>query len=326
MSPTKDNNADVQNISDKYSQIGAAMDSLNGIAFFVQTAETRSFSEAGRNLGVSSSAVGKSVSRLEDRLGVRLFHRSTRCITLTAEGALFLERCRCILSEVEAAELELSETQQAPKGRLRISLPLVSSLVMPVLISFMKQYPEVELDVDFTDRLVDIIEEGFDAVIRTGEPSDSRLMARRLGTYHLKLIGSPAYFAERGIPHEPMDLEGHVCLQHRFPSTGRYEAWPLLHKGTPAPPVLSQTIVFNTSEVLVDVAKAGLGIACLPDFMVHEALEKEELVSVLDDHIEHTGCFNILWPSSRHMAPKLRVFIDFVSEHLLPESSDRSSH
>lgn len=302
------------------------MEKLSGIAVFVQVAETRSFTKAGKLLDLSASAVGKSVARLEERLGVRLFHRSTRSITLTQEGAMFLERCRRILTELEAAELELSQTQQAPRGRLRISLPLVSDLVMPVLIRFMKQYPEVELDVDFTDRLVDIIEEGFDAVIRTGEPSDSRLMFRRLGSFHLKLVGSPAYFAEHGFPHQPRDLEGHVCLQHRFPSTGRYEIWPLRPLEPSVPPVLSQTIIFNTSEVLVDVARAGLGIACLPDFMVGESLAKGELVSVLDDHIEHTGCFNILWPSSRHMAPKLRVFIDFVSERLLPERSDRSSH
>ncbi|MBW5416364.1 LysR family transcriptional regulator [Pseudomonas sp. MAG002Y] len=293
------------------------MEQLSGIAVFVQVAETRSFTKAGKLLDLSASAVGKSVARLEERLGVRLFHRSTRSITLTQEGAMFLERCRRILTELEAAELELSQTQQAPRGRLRISLPLVSDLVMPVLIRFMKQYPEVELDVDFTDRLVDIIEEGFDAVIRTGEPSDSRLMSRRLGTFHLKLVGSPGYFDACGIPHQPRDLERHVCLQHRFPSTGRYETWPI-RQSDQTTPLLSQTIVFNTSEVLVDVARAGLGIACLPDFMVRESLEKGELVSVLDEHIEHTGCFNILWPSSRHMAPKLRVFIDFVSEHLLP--------
>ncbi|WP_312799922.1 LysR family transcriptional regulator [Pseudomonas sp.] len=293
------------------------MEKLSGIAVFVQVAETRSFTRAGKLLDLSASAVGKSVARLEERLGVRLFHRSTRSITLTQEGAMFLERCRRILTELEAAELELSQTQQAPRGRLRISLPLVSGLVMPVLIRFMKQYPEVELDVDFTDRLVDIIEEGFDAVIRTGEPSDSRLMSRRLGTFHLKLVGSPGYFDACGIPHQPRDLERHVCLQHRFPSTGRFEPWPI-RQSDQTTPLLSQTIVFNTSEVLVDVARAGLGIACLPEFMVRESLEKGELVSVLDDHIEHTGCFNILWPSSRHMAPKLRVFIDFVSEHLLP--------
>lgn len=134
------------------------MESLNGIVFFVQAAEVRSFSEAGRVLGISSSAVGKSVARLEERLGVRLFHRNTRNITLTAEGTLFLERCRRILCEIQVAELELSETRQAPQGKLRVSLPLVNSLAMPALTAFMHRYPAIELDVDFSDRIVDVIE------------------------------------------------------------------------------------------------------------------------------------------------------------------------
>ena len=159
------------------------MDSLNGFLVFVQVAETRSFVAAGRLMGVSASAIGKSVARLEDRLGVRLFHRSTRSITLTAEGTLFLERSRRILAEIEAAQLELSQASAAPRGRLRVSLPLVSSLVLPVLGEFMRAYPEIELDLDFTDQLVDVIEEGFDAVVRTGAPADSRLSARRLGAF-----------------------------------------------------------------------------------------------------------------------------------------------
>lgn len=288
------------------------MEPFSGIAFFVKAAETRSFSEAGRNLGVSSSAVGKSVARLEERLGVRLLHRSTRSITLTAEGSLFLERCRRILCEVEAAELELSETRQAPQGRLRISLPLVGKLVMPTLTAFMHKYPAIELDVDFSDRLVDVIEEGFDAVVRTGEPTDSRLISRPLGTYRLLLVASPSYLSHHGQPEVPTDLIHHACLQHKFPSTGKLEAWPLKRMdGTPEV-ALPATMVCNTSEALMDVAKDGLGIACLPDFMVRDAIGLEELVTVLDAHIEHQGTFRILWPSSKHLSPKLRVFIDFM--------------
>ncbi|HFZ2534598.1 TPA: LysR family transcriptional regulator [Pseudomonas aeruginosa] len=292
------------------------MDSLNGISFFVQAAEARSFSEAGRVLGISSSAVGKSVARLEERLGVRLLHRSTRSITLTAEGALFLERCRRILCEVEAAELELSETRQAPQGKLRVSLPLVSGLVMPALTAFMHRYPVIELDVDFSDRMVDVIEDGFDAVIRTGEPTDSRLMSRPLGTFKLLLVGAPRYFAVRGTPRVPADLAGHACLQHKFPSTGKFEPWPLRLPEGEAPLVLSASMVCNTTEALVHVARDGLGIACLPDFMVRDAIAAGELVTVLDDFNQHQGTFRMLWPSSKHLAPKLRVFIDFMAEAL----------
>lgn len=149
------------------------MDSLSGISVFVLVAETRSFSEAGRVLGVSPSAVGKSVARMEERLKVRLFHRSTRHIALTPEGEMFLERCRRILCEVEAAELELSEASDAPRGKLRVSLPRYSGLFEPAIAEFMQRYPDVSLDLDFTDRMVDVIGDGYDAVVRTGEMDDS---------------------------------------------------------------------------------------------------------------------------------------------------------
>jgi DNA-binding transcriptional LysR family regulator len=164
------------------------MDSLGSLNAFVQAAKARSFTVAGRQLGVSSSAIGKAVARMEERLGVRLFHRSTRSITLTAEGALFLERCRRIFSEIEAAELELSQTHEAPRGALRVSLPLVGMLMMPTLVAFMRAYPEIILDLDFSDRVVDVIGEGFDAVVRFAEIGDSRLMSRALGTYRRRLV------------------------------------------------------------------------------------------------------------------------------------------
>lgn len=292
------------------------MESLNGIAFFVQAAENRSFSEAGRVLGISSSAVGKSVARLEERLGVRLFHRSTRSITLTAEGALFLERCRRILSEIEAAELELSETRLAPRGKLRVSLPLVGGLVMPALTAFMHRYPAIELDVDFSDRLVDVITEGFDAVIRTGEPTDSRLMSRQLGTFKLLLVASPEYLLRHGRPRIPADLVQHACLQHKFPSNGKFEPWPLRVALGEAEPVLPASMVCNTTEVLIHVARDGLGIACLPDFMVRNAIASGELITVLDNFNQHQGTFRMLWPSSKHLTPKLRVFVDFMGAKL----------
>lgn len=297
------------------------VESLSAIAAFVQAAETRSYSEAARNLGVSASAVGKSVCRLETRLGVRLLHRSTRSITLTAEGAVFLERCRRILCELESAELELSETRRAPQGRLRISLPLVGMLVMPALTAFMHRYPAIELDVDFSDRLVDVINEGFDIVMRTGEPTDSRLVSRPVGNYRLLLVAAPDYLARRGTPGAPADLSHHACLQHRFPSTGKLEPWPLAHDDATAAWTLPVSMVCNTSAALLDVAVAGLGIACLPDFLVRPAMQRGELVSVLDRYVEHQGTFRLLWASSKHLAPKLRVFIDFMSAELFKEDN-----
>ena len=201
------------------------MDSLGSLNAFVQAAKARSFTVAGRQLGVSSSAIGKAVARMEERLGVRLFHRSTRSITLTAEGALFFERCRRIFSEIELAELELSQTHEAPRGTLRVSLPLVGMLMMPTLVAFMRAYPEIILDLDFSDRVVDVIGEGFDAVVRFAEVGDSRLMSRALGTYRRRLVAAPAYLATKGVPLIPDDLKAHACLHHKFPTSRKLERW-----------------------------------------------------------------------------------------------------
>ena len=290
------------------------MDSLGSLKAFVQAAEARSFTVAGHRLGVSSSAIGKAVARLEERLGVRLFHRSTRAITLTPEGALFLERCRRIFSEIEAAELELAQTQGAPRGRLRVSLPLVGMLMTPAVTAFMRTYPEIELDLDFSDRLVDVIEEGFDAVLRAGEVGDSRLMSRMMGTFRLMLVASPDYLRRRGVPKRPEELTTHACLQHRYATSGRLEPWPIVGPGKEIE--LPTTVVANTIEPLIDMAEEGLGIACLPDLAIRRQLDEGRLVHVLARYTQHSGPFRMLWPSSRYLSPKLRVFVDFMAENL----------
>jgi len=298
------------------------MDSLGSLSVFVQVAETRSFTAAGRVLGVSSSAVGKSIARMEERLGVRLFHRSTRSITLTSEGALFLERSRRILAEVEAAEQEVTQAGAIPRGKLRISVPQVRGLLMPVLSDFMRAYPAIELDVDFSDRMVDVIEEGFDAVILTGKPEDSRLMARHLGYYQLVLVGTPGYFDQHGTPQQPQDLSRHACLRHKFCATGKLENWPLRQVPGIAEPTLRAPLVSTTIESLNHVVLEGLGIACLPDYMVNQAVEQGRLQRVLDDYLKHRGSFWMLWPSSRHASAKLRVFIDHMCAGLFPVGTD----
>ncbi|WP_234195192.1 MULTISPECIES: LysR family transcriptional regulator [Pseudacidovorax] len=294
------------------------MDSLNGFVVFVQVAETRSFVAAGRQLGVSASAVGKSIARLEQRLGVRLFHRSTRSITLTSEGTVFLERSRRILAEIEAAQLELSQSSSAPRGRLRVSLPLVSALVLPVLADFMRSYPEIELDLDFSDRMVDVIEEGFDAVVRTGEPADSRLRARRLGAFRSLLVASPDYLARRGTPRKPVDLLQHSCLHYRFPTSGKLEPWALRRAPGDAELALPVSMVCNNIETRLCFALQGLGIAYLPDFSVRELLADGRLQTVLDGHVAREGVFHVLWPASKHPSPKVRALVDFLCERLLP--------
>jgi DNA-binding transcriptional LysR family regulator len=292
------------------------MDSLGGISLFVTVAETRSFTKAGNQLGISSSAVGKSIARMEERLAVRLFHRSTRSITLTAEGELFLERCRRILGEVEAAEAELSEVAGAPRGRLRVGTPQLTALIMPVLTGFKRRYPDIALDIDLSERMVDIIEEGFDAVIRTGTQNDSRLSSRRIGSCRQVVVASSAYLERHGRPLHPRDLARHACLLHKFAASGRIERWPFTLPPGEAEPLLKEHMTCSNIEALVYALLQDEGIAFLPTFIVADELEQGRLQTVLEDYMDQTVTLSMLWPASRYASPKLRAFIDYVVEHM----------
>ncbi|KVQ72213.1 LysR family transcriptional regulator [Burkholderia multivorans] len=292
------------------------MENLGGFFVFVQVAETRSFVAAGRALGISASAVGKRIARLEARLNVRLFHRSTRSVTLTAEGARFLERCRRVIAEIDAAERELTQSVEAPRGRLRVSLPTIGTLMLPVLAGFMTAYPEIELDLDFSDRLVDVVDEGFDAVVRTGRPADSRLSSRLLGHFRQHLVASPAYLERHGTPRTPADLVRHRCLHYRFPATGKLEIWPLRASRSHTPPDVPVSMVSNNAETRLCFALRGLGIACLPEFFVREPIDAGTLRTVLDDYVASRTPVYVLWPSGHHPTPKLRAFVDYLVEHL----------
>ncbi|KRE95039.1 LysR family transcriptional regulator [Frateuria sp. Soil773] len=293
------------------------MDSLGGLQTFVQAADSLSFVETARQQGVSASAVGKAIARLERQLGVRLFHRSTRSVALTAEGKLFLARCRRVLDELEQGAAELSSRSSEPRGTLRVALPLASRMLLVVLSDFTQAYPQVHLDLDFDDRLVDVVEEGFDVVLRVGEPGDSRLNSRRVGDFRRLLVASPAYLARKGVPRTPADLAHHDCLHYRYPTSGRMEPWPL-------PPGLEAPVgmVCNDMDARVCFATRGRGIAYLPEHMVRAELAAGELVPVLGDCATARGSFHLLWPSGRHMLPKLRVFLDFVGERLLAQGGE----
>lgn len=292
------------------------MDYFGALGAFVQSAETRSFTEAGRRLGLSSSAVGKAVVRLEEELGVRLFHRSTRAITLTAEGHLFLDRCQRILAELDAARTELTQTNATPQGKLRIGLPQLSTYLMPHLIAFQEKFPRIELELNFGDRLVNVIDEGFDAVIRIGEIDDSRLTMRQLNGYRHSLVAAPSYLLRRGVPLRPVDLAAHACLRYRFPTSGKLAPWPLISRGHAVAIEIPQSAIADAIEPLKAMAEAGLGIALLPDFIVADAISAGRLVVVLEKYIDDHRRVYILWPSSRQSRPKIKAFVDFMVERL----------
>ncbi|MBN9336094.1 LysR family transcriptional regulator [Devosia sp.] len=292
------------------------MDKLGTLGIFAQAAECGSFVAASKRLGLSSSAVGKAVARLEQEMGVRLFHRSTRSMTLTEEGSFFLDTCRRILSELDAAQAQLSRSQARPRGLLRVSFPLTGMLLMPTISAFMEAYPEIELDLDFTDRLVDVIEEGFDAVVRTGEVGDTRLMSRKLGSFRHQIVASPGYLDAKGVPENPEDLLHHRCMHHRYANSGKLEPWPLVRDGKDLRLTLPTTTVASTLEPLMHLAENGFGITCLPHFAVAQQLAEGRLISVLDNFTAETGVFRALWPTSRYLSPKIRVFVDFMAGNL----------
>jgi DNA-binding transcriptional LysR family regulator len=289
------------------------MDSFSGLESFVRAADLLNFASAGRALGISASAVGKNVARLEQQLGLRLFHRTTRQVRLTEEGAMFHVRCRHILEELDDARAMMQASIAAPRGRLRISLPTIGyRFLLPVLPAFQARYPEIALDLDFNDRLVDVIEEGFDVVIRSGDLGDSRLVARRLGPFRFLLAASPAYLARHGTPQTPAELAHHACLRYQFVDSGRLEEWTV--PGLPAQ--LPTTLACNNMEAMLGATVAGMGVAYMPDFLARDALARGDLLRVLDAHVTHLGQFSALWPSSRHLSPKVRAFVDHAAAHL----------
>lgn len=289
------------------------MNHLNGVSLFVQVAESGSFVEAARMAGVSPSAASKGISRLEQRLAVRLFHRSTRSLSLTAEGKIYLDSCRQVLSELRSVESRLGKSATQPQGLLRVSLPMVSGFLLPLLSEFSRRHPAVQLEMEFTDRLVDVIAEGFDVVIRTGSLQDSRLSSRLLTTFKAKVVGSPGYFQRKGLPAHPSELLHHDCLHYRFPHTGKIEQWHFDPQAMADELRLPATMICNSLEARIHYATQGAGIAWVPDFAVSNELKNGWLLSVLDDYIEHSDTFSLVWPSGRRTVPRLRAFIDFMS-------------
>lgn len=290
------------------------MHSLHNMNIFLHVAESLSFTQTGRQLGLSAAAVGKSISRLEAQLGVQLLYRSTRSMTLTEEGQYFLTRSRHILEEVTSLQRELTAHQHRPQGHLRLSLPNARALMLPILSDFTRLYPEITLELDFNDRVVDIIEERFDAVVRAACPTDSRLASRRLGTFHLSLVGAPDYFRHYGYPACIEALAQHRCLHYRYASAGRLELWPL-NEVIPMS-YLPVTMVCNSLDANLQFALDGHGIACLPDFAIHDALETGKLERVLPDQTGRSGTFHMLWPSNRYLTSRLRALIDHFSDRL----------
>lgn len=235
-------------------------------------------------------------------------------MVLTEPGGLFLVRARRMLEELHAGEAELAELSGDPRGRLRVSLPLSGTLFNQAITTFVEAHPLVELEVDYSDRLVNIIDEGFDVVIRTGATSDSRLLRRVLGTIDWQLAAAPSYLERRGVPAVPQDLLEHICVRQKS-TTGRIVPWTF--KSAPdflAPVSLATSVV----DPMVQLVRDGAGIGCFPKFMVRDAIADGSLLDVLPCEVEQRGTLTMLWPAARFRVPKVRAFIDIAAAHVHP--------
>ena len=292
------------------------MNLLNGIDVFVQVAASGNYAAAGRVLGLSPSAVGKAIVRLESRVGVPLFLRDNRSITLTAEGERFIQRCRLIMDEIAAAEDDLAQSRTRPAGKLRVSLPLVSDLWTHVFLEFMSAFPAIALELSFSNRLVDLIEDGFDVALRIGPLRDSQLRTRRIGTFRLVFVASPDYLTTHGLPRTIDDLEKHPCLRNQNASSGKIDAWPLGPDRALRNARLKNRFVVDHYAMLLPAVLSGYGIACVPEFWVAEHIASGRLQHILAEQTSNARSVSAVWPASRRSSQRTIAFVDFVASRL----------
>lgn len=297
-----------------------AANPIQGISVFVRVADARSFTEAARRLGISPSAASKAITRLEDRLGVRLVHRTTRSVSLTDDGTAFYERCRHILGELEDAEAALTRRRAKPRGRLRIQMPVGfgQRILAPLMAQFMELNPELVVDAELSDRIADLADEGLDAVVRIGDLGDSRLIARRLCDLRFVTVASPGYIERFGEPKTPDDLERHRCLAYYLPQFNRYRDWNFSSNGSRFSKSLTGSLNINNAHALLDTAIAGVGIANLSTFIVHDAVRAGLLRVVLRDHVSVGPTVWVVYLERRHLSPRVQAFVDFLINRIPP--------
>lgn len=294
----------------------ATMDRLDAMHLFVRVAELGSFSAAAQQMGVARSVVTRQIAALEAHLGVKLMARSTRRLTLTSGGTAYLEKCRVILNLVEAAETGVAEERLTPRGNIRISLPLSYGLkrLAPVLLDFSQRYPEVVLDMDYSDRRINLIEEGIDLSIRITRRLDAGDVARKIGKSRMLVVASPDYLARHGRPLHPSELAHHVCLGYTY--AGSSQVWQFMVDGVLESFHVRSRLNANNGDVLTEAAAQGLGITCQPDFIVDTFLAAGRVEAILADYpIPELGIYAML-PSNRHVPHRVRVLMDSLAERL----------
>ena len=295
------------------------MNRLSAIESFVKVAELKSFSEAAVRLNTSKSVVSRHVTALEAQLGLRLFHRTTRSLTLTEAGRGYFERVSQILVDLEAADQSVSHLQVVPRGRLKVSAPMSFGFLhlAPALPDFLAAYPELDVDVIMSDRFVDLVEDGFDVAVRIGALSDSSLIAKKLAPIRRVICASPQYIAAHGTPKTPKDLRDHQCLCNSGQSSG--QEWRFnMPDGKRVMVAVTGRMTMNNGDALRVAALNHLGLIDIPTFIVGRDLQAGALISVLEEYLPQTLALHAVYSHARHLSPKVRAFIDFLASRFGP--------
>lgn len=292
------------------------MNSLQQMLAFASAARHSSFAKAARELGQSPSTVAKSIARLELQLGVKLFHRTTRHVSLTPDGQGLYAQCERIIEEIEALQSLAAGASGSPSGVLRVDMPVTygKRVVLPILAQLLDRYPHLTIDARLSDQYSDLIRDGLDAVVRIGPLADSRLVAKPIGAQQLVVCASPAYLERKGVPSTPYALEEHDCVMFRVPTSGRDRPWQFRIDSVNAEMHPRSRLRLGDGEALVEAACSGLGLVQVPDYMAADAIGAGHAVEVLEKYRPVPLPINIVYPASRLVPPRVRVLIDALSE------------
>ncbi|QJD59657.1 LysR family transcriptional regulator [Pseudomonas sp. gcc21] len=292
------------------------MDRITSMRVFVRAASAGSLSAAGRHLGISPAMATKHVDALETRLGVKLFHRSTRRLSLTEAGSNYLDACQRILPDIEEAEAEASSLRTKASGLLRMNVPLSfgARFVAPLMPEFSHRHPEVKVELGLSDTQLDLITGGWDLAVRIGRLADSPLQARRLGDSAMLVCAAPAYLDQRGIPRRVAELTQHNCLSYSLSAMQDSKSWAFGRKGEIRVPI-NGDLVANNGDALLAAAVGGQGVIYQPHFIVGSALDRGELIALeLDKPPVELGGIHVLYPPDRRPPAKVRVMVDYLAE------------
>jgi LysR family transcriptional regulator, regulator for bpeEF and oprC len=292
------------------------MDRLKAMKVLLEVVKQGGFSAAARQLHISTSAVSRYVVDLEEWLGVQLLNRTTRRIHITEIGESYLTNFRKIVDDVKNLEQQSHALREIPQGELRITAPVFwgKYILSSFLPGFLKQFPKVKINIFLIDRIINLVEEGFDLALRIGELQDSSLIARKLGAFRLMVTASPSYLEQYGAPKSIEDLKLHNCLVDVLPQHG--ERWPFTRDKKNMTFRIQGNVVVNNGEFIRDLTLAGVGISLLPDFFVKKDVDSGRLVSFLEDNIQQEIRFSAVYPQVRHLSNNIRVFIDSLVGHI----------